>query len=88
VSGGSPGLLDLIELSLDPSVYALERNDPEAAMKLRAKQIVEGTWREEDDEIILKLQDNHSEIAKRIAQWDREHPVVIDEGLIKLLRGV
>jgi hypothetical protein len=68
----------------DLSVYTLKRNDPEGALKLRAKRIVEGTWRVEDEEIILMLQDDDSEILKGINQWDREHRVVAENGLVKL----
>jgi hypothetical protein len=66
------------------NVYQLKRNDVEGAILLRSESIAQGRWREEDEEIILKLQDDPAALIKRIAQVDKENPVIEVDGMLVL----
>jgi hypothetical protein len=66
------------------SVYHLERNDVEGALRLRAESITQGRWRVDDEHIILRLQDDPATLIKRIACWNKKNRVIEVEGLLVL----
>ncbi len=54
------------------TIQELERNDVEGALRLRRELISRGEWGRDTAEILLMLQDDPSELIRRIRDEDRK----------------
>lgn len=61
------------------SLFSLERNDVEGAIRVRTAMVEAGEWEREYDAILLKLQDNPEAFIKRVRELEKALPRLSDD---------